>query len=407
MRTVVGLHDHFEDAQRVVQALHEAGFDRNKISLIASDSKGEYKRYLQGQAGEKTEDIAEGAATGAGIGAVLGGLGGVLVGLGALAIPGIGPVLAAGPIAAGLAGAGIGAAAGGVIGGLVELGIPEEQANQYAEGVRRGGTLVTLQTDDTRADQAVQIMNRFNPVDINRRTQDWRKENWTRFDETAQPMTDLNRQKMVRDDVDETTIPVVEEDIQIGKREVESGVTHVNAYVEEQPVEKDIHLRREHVEVERRKVDRDVTGDEQFVEGEFDIHTTEEEAMVRKQARVVEEVRIRKDVEEDVETVRDTVRRQRVEVTDMTDTDWETYTPRFQEHYRTQYGGSGRDFNYFQSAYQYGYHLGGDERYRNMDWRQLEPAARQWWEGESAHRGIHWRDVSDAVRHGWEIAGRE
>lgn len=94
MRTVVALYDRFEDAQSAIQALNDSGFHREDINLLASDEHGEYSRGLDTTA----EAGAEGAATGAGIGAVLGGLGGLLVGLGALAIPGIGPVLAAGPI---------------------------------------------------------------------------------------------------------------------------------------------------------------------------------------------------------------------------------------------------------------------------------------------------------------------
>jgi hypothetical protein len=101
-------------------------------------------------------------------------LGGLLVGLGALAIPGIGPVVAAGPLAAALsalAGAGAGAVAGGVTGGLLgalmDLGVPRETAEYYAEGVRRGGNLVTINTADHMTNRAVEILNRHHPIDIN------------------------------------------------------------------------------------------------------------------------------------------------------------------------------------------------------------------------------------------------
>lgn len=120
MQTVVGLYDHFEDAQQAVQALRDAGFESNRISMIASDAEGRYSQYLQGDEAKK-QDLGDGTAKGAGIGAVLGGLGGLLVGLGALAIPGIGPVIAAGPIITTLAGAGVGAVAGGMVGALVDI----------------------------------------------------------------------------------------------------------------------------------------------------------------------------------------------------------------------------------------------------------------------------------------------
>ncbi len=196
MRTVVALFDRFEDAQMAVQALRDAGFNRTNINLIARDATGEYGRFLkttpgatdQGTAVDEGTAVGEGTAAGAGIGAVLGGLGGFLLGLGALAIPGIGPVIAAGPIVAGLAGAGVGAVTGGLIGALVGLGIPEEHANYYAEGIRRGGTLVTISAPDERADEARDILNNFNPVDIETRAKAWQNNNWGGFNETAGPL---------------------------------------------------------------------------------------------------------------------------------------------------------------------------------------------------------------------------
>ncbi|KPV48230.1 hypothetical protein SE17_39190, partial [Kouleothrix aurantiaca] len=141
-KTIVGLFDTSTEAQNVVQQLVDGGFSRDSISVLANNRDG----YTPSD----TTATAEGAGAGAVGGGVLGGVLGLLVGVGALAIPGIGPVLAAGPLAAALGaagastlvGAGIGAAAGGIIGALVGAGIPEEDAGFYAEGVRRGGTLV-------------------------------------------------------------------------------------------------------------------------------------------------------------------------------------------------------------------------------------------------------------------------
>src|SRR5688572_7445958 len=151
MNTIVALYDDMDTAHEAVKALRDAGVDNSRISLVAQDAAGEYSKSL----GKTKDDAGDGAATGAGVGAVVGGIGGLLVGLGALTIPGIGPVLAAGPLAtavSALLGAGAGAVAGGVAGGLlgalVDMGIPEEQAGYYAEGVRRGGALVTVEADD-------------------------------------------------------------------------------------------------------------------------------------------------------------------------------------------------------------------------------------------------------------------
>src|SRR5512142_2739372 len=171
MRTVVGLYNAFEDAQHAVQALRDAGFNKEDINLVARDPNGEFKRYMDLNKQGQTQDVSDGAATGAGIGAILGGLGGLLVGLGALAIPGVGPIIAAGPIVSTLAGAGAGAVAGGIVGALVDMGIPEEHAKAYAEGIRQGGTLVTVRTPDEQSTRAMQIMEQFNPVDIKRQLQ--------------------------------------------------------------------------------------------------------------------------------------------------------------------------------------------------------------------------------------------
>ena len=192
--TVVALYDDFASANAAVRDLVDNGFTRNDISIVASDATGEYGQYVGSRTDMDTSSTAEGASVGAGIGAVIGGLGGLLVGLGALAIPGIGPVVAAGPLAAALsalAGAGAGAVAGGVTGGLlgalVDLGVPRETAEYYAEGVRRGGHLVTVNAADDMTHRAVELLNRHNPVDVNARVEQWRQSGWTAFDPNAEP----------------------------------------------------------------------------------------------------------------------------------------------------------------------------------------------------------------------------
>lgn len=184
-KTVVGLYDNAADAQRALQELTNSGIARDKISLIAADANGEYQR----QVGDGS-NVVEGAGAGALSGGAFGGVLGLLVGIGALAIPGIGPVIAAGPLAAALGtagataavGAGIGAATGGVLGALVGIGIPEEDAHVYAEGVRRGGTLVTVSADDASANKVYSILKNSGAVDIDTRGSEWREGGWNRFD---------------------------------------------------------------------------------------------------------------------------------------------------------------------------------------------------------------------------------
>jgi len=181
-KQVVGLFDTTQDAQGAVQALRDAGFGADNISVVLNNASGEFGTY-DGTGSE----AAEGAGAGATGGAVLGGLGGLLVGLGALAIPGIGPVVAAGTLGTALAstavGAGLGAAAGGLVGALVGVGIPEEDASVYAEGVRRGGALVTVTADsDSDADRAADILDSYNVVDIDERSSSYRAGGWSGTD---------------------------------------------------------------------------------------------------------------------------------------------------------------------------------------------------------------------------------
>lgn len=177
--TIVALFDNVTDAQASVRELLDNGFTRENISLVSREGADQYGELLDPL---PMDDTIEGVASGA----LLGGLTGLVVGLFALAIPGVGPVIAAGPIAAALTGAGVGAVTGGLVGALVDLGYDEDTAGYYAEGVRRGGVLVTVNATN-RHDLAHSILNRFNPVNIDDRATDWREEGWNRFDPAGQP----------------------------------------------------------------------------------------------------------------------------------------------------------------------------------------------------------------------------
>lgn len=180
--TVVALFDDFTEAQRVVEDLVDAGYSRDAISLVANDAAGEYSQYVH----HVNEDVT--AGQGAGFGAIVG----TLTGLGVALIPGVGPVLAAGPLAAALfagVGAAVGAATGGLVAGLIDLGVPEDDAEYYAEGVRRGGTLVIVHTSPAAAQRVVDVFNLHDPVNIEHRTDEYRKSGWTGYDPAAQPYT--------------------------------------------------------------------------------------------------------------------------------------------------------------------------------------------------------------------------
>jgi uncharacterized membrane protein len=190
--TVSALYDNATDAHATVRDLVDDGVRRDNISLVASDAAGEYVDY-------HGEDLpADDTIGGAAAGAMFGGIGGLLVGLAALAIPGIGPIVAAGPIAAALTGAGIGALTGGLLGALIDLGVDEDSAEYYAEGVRRGGTLVTAHVDEGIAERVADIMERHDPVDLERRVSYWREQGWTGYDPDADPynVRDVERERM-------------------------------------------------------------------------------------------------------------------------------------------------------------------------------------------------------------------
>jgi len=187
-KTVLGLMDNIDEAQAVVRDLVSAGIRREDIGFMANEKQTIPSSAALNESEGEVGGAAGGALTGAGAGAAIGGLGGLLLSVAPLAIPGIGPIIAAGPVAAALAGAGIGAVAGGLIGGLTNLGVPEEDAHYYAEGVRRGGILVTVASgSEAQASQAVDIMKRHGAIDIDERATQWKRQGWKgRFEAATQ-----------------------------------------------------------------------------------------------------------------------------------------------------------------------------------------------------------------------------
>jgi hypothetical protein len=176
-RSIARLFDTSAAAHDAVRELEAAGFSHDDISYLGNETGGTLNDTTTRPAGETGADT--GAATGATLGTVLGGGAGLLAGLGALAIPGVGPVVAAGWLVATLTGAGAGAAAGGLLGALGSAGFGEEHTHTYAEGVRRGGHLVVVRADEARAATAERILDRHGPVNIESRSAEWRTQGWT------------------------------------------------------------------------------------------------------------------------------------------------------------------------------------------------------------------------------------
>jgi len=419
MQTLVALYHDFDDAQHAVDALVRGGVDRTKISLVANNTTGEYSDYVS-NTDYDTEDAVN-AEQGAAFGAASGGIIGALAGLGALAIPGIGPVIAAGPLIAALTGGAVGALAGAPTGGLVAGLIKThhmdaEDAELYAEGVRRGDALLTVQVEDADVSRTRDMLNQYNPTDVHGEASNWRSEGWSKFDETTTPKPEdvqtyrssratTSTTPTTRTEAGKTVLPVVEERLDVSKREVEKGKVHVYTEVTEKPVSTDVSLRQENVTVERRAADRPVSPtDAAFRDQSIELTEKAEQAVINKTARVVEEVVVGKDVTQQSQTVSDTVRRTDVRV-ERDNTDFNAYDTDFRSDFQTRYGRTGRTYDVYMPAYQYGYTMASDPSYSNQDWSTFESNARTRWERE--HPDTLWDDIKDAAQYAWDkVRGR-
>ena len=191
--TISRLYDSYSEASKAIANLEAAGIRNNDISILASNADNWYSadrkpdtfpdRDLDGK-----DDRAEAAGTGAGVGATLGGAAGLLAGLGLMAIPGVGPVVAAGWLVATLTGAVAGGATGGIIGALTQAGIGKDDADVYAEGLRRGGAVVSARVPDADASRLQAIMDRSS-VKLADRSTAYRDAGWRSFDPRATPYT--------------------------------------------------------------------------------------------------------------------------------------------------------------------------------------------------------------------------
>jgi uncharacterized protein (TIGR02271 family) len=282
---------------------------------------------------------------------------------------------------------------------LSDAQIPDRDVRFYNEGVQQGDTLIAVRTSDDKARRAADIMSRYNMVDIDARADQYRQSG----------RTDVGLSDM---DEEGTVLPVVEEELQVGKRQVQRGGVRIHSHVTERPVEEQVNLRDETVRVERRPANRAVgdIGRDAFQERTFEVTETDEEPVVSKQARVIEEVVVGKDVQERTETVRENVRRTDVDVeqlgtqqtgrparTGATSSNFDdTY---YRDYFNTNLKNSGYTYDQYSPVFRYGQSLGTSERYRGKDWTAVEPDARREW--ESRNPGT-WDEFKDSVRHAWE-----
>jgi len=295
-----------------------------------------------------------------------------------------------------------------------------EQRDIYSESVRRGSVVLTvIAANDEACDVATEIMSRYDPIDIDERSAQWKSQGWSGYDENAPRFSDSEIQQersmyaqprsegtnLQSGTGDTARIPVVEEELKVGKREVQRGGVRIYQRVTERPVQETVQLREEHVNVERRPVDQpaDEADLAAFKEGSVELREMAEEPVVSKTARVVEEVVVSKDVTQETARIDDTVRKTDVEVeqlgasgtggTTTDDTD-------FRRHWQSAYGQSGGRYEDYDAAYRYGTTAAGTDRYKNYRWEDAEPSMRSEW--ESSHPESTWEKVKDAVRYGAE-----
>lgn len=269
--TLVGIFDDFAAAQKAVQALAQAGVKQGDISIVRNEPAGKgYTTY----GGANSSDYTTGSS--------------------------------------------IGDKISNFFDGLFGSDINDDERGVYAESVRRGSVLVAVNADDQLSLRAADILNQSGAIDVDQRAAQYRSAGYQNYDAKAPLYTaDQTRDEhRAFAEQGEIAIPVIEEQLVVGKQVVQRGGVRVHTRVTERPVEEHVRLREEHVHVERHAVNRDATDADFAAVRQGDITLTEraEEAVVAKQAHVVEEVVVGKNVTEHEETVRDTVKRTDVEI---------------------------------------------------------------------------------------------
>lgn len=350
--TVVGVYDSYSDAEKAIQALVAEGFQRSDMQLTPESTA---------PASEQQQEVSSGVS--------------------------------------------------GFFRSLFGMDENKEHHDVYAESVRRGSFVLKVDADTAEeADRAVKTMERFNTIDIDDRAGYWKKQGWTGYnanaprytkDEIEKERTGYAQLRATGTGATETTrLPVIEEELKVGKRIVQRGGIRVFRHVTETPVHESVQLREEHVRVERQAVDKPATEADMAAalkEGSMELREMAEESVVSKTAHVVEEVQVGKEVTQRTEQIDDTLRRSDVEIEQLgasvDDSD-------FRRHWQSAYGSSGGRYEDYDAAYRYGSTMAGSGQYKNYQWSDVEPKLRSDW--ESSHPGSAWDKVKDAVRYGAE-----
>ncbi|WP_150265489.1 YsnF/AvaK domain-containing protein [Paenibacillus tepidiphilus] len=365
-KKIVGVFYTEHEASSAIEDLKAHGFQTEDISVIARN-----KDDVESISNETGTKAPEGIASGAATGGVLGGVTGLLAGIGALAIPGIGPIIAAGPIAATLAGAAVGAGTGGLVGGLIGLGIPEDEAQTYDNYVDEGRILVMVDTDDSQAGQVYTVFRKHNSAnsdrymtDVNDTAADTARSSVNDTVDAAfngsglegrkdtgldtmnsapvhdpletRNLDDVNRPGMTGDvysgtprgigaeaaglggplneSEEERKLRLREEQLDVSKNRVQTGEVNVRKEIVEEQKTINVPVSHEEIVVERRPVNNDTSASPIGQEETIRIPVSEEKVEVTKNTVVTGEVDIHKREVQGTEQVKDTVKREEARV---------------------------------------------------------------------------------------------
>jgi uncharacterized protein (TIGR02271 family) len=267
--------------------------------------------------------------------------------------------------------------------------IPEPDVTIYLEGVRQGGTIITANVGDTQVGRAAEIMSGYNMVNVQKRASDLTVK-------SATPLPVLSDAA-----VNDNVIEVIEEDLVVGKESVERGRMRIYNVVTEREVAQNVGLRDETIRVTRRPVNRAVNvSDDLFKSKSFEMVEIDEIAKSAKVARVVEEIYLGKDVTEKVETIKETLRRQDVQIEEFAAArPYGDYDAQFRSYYNSKLSTSGVTYDQLTPGLRFGYQLATTEPFRSSPWSAVEADAKRLWEEKNPGT---WDANKTVVQYSWD-----
>ncbi|MBZ2209697.1 YsnF/AvaK domain-containing protein [Massilia soli] len=288
-----------------------------------------------------------------------------------------------------------------------------DRMETYNEAISRGHYVLSVTApNEPEVERAADLVERYGPVDIDEKSSAWSAGSTAGGGAVArQQSAHLSQQSgagsaqasrsgsMQYANTESQSIPVVQEELKVGKREVQRGGVRIYSHVVETPVDESVNLREEHVTVQRRAIDKmvDPADVPAFQEKSFEMRETAEEAVVEKSARLVEEVVIGKEVTSREEHITDTLRRTEVEVEQLSGADDDES---YRSHWSSTYAGTGRSYDELAPAYQYGSEMRRSELYRGRPFEDVETDLRSDW--ARTHPSSAWENFKAAVKHGWD-----